>query len=362
MSEGSDSGEKVFDPTPQKLAEARKKGDIPRSNDVTAAATYIALLAVIVTVGGVSIRRAASDLMALIAEPDRLAGQFLGPGGPGLSARLIGDVMVALLPLFLMPILAVLVSLFAQQALVFSGEKLMPKMSRISLLSNAKNKFGPTGLVEFAKSFVKLMAISVALFLYLSRDVDEMIGTAMAEAHVLAALMMETLATLLTIVVLIVVPIAAVDFVWQRFDHSRKLRMSLQDMKDENRHSDGDPHAKAQRRQRGQEIAMNRMLLDVPKADVVIVNPTHYAVALKWSRAKGSAPVCVAKGEDEVALRIREVATTAGIPIHSDPPTARALNATVEIGREIRPEHYRAVAAAVRFADRMRQAAKARGR
>ena len=106
---------------------------------------------------------------------------------------------------------------------------------------------------------------------------------------------------------------------------------------------------------------MNRMLLDVPKADVVIVNPTHYAVALKWSRAKGSAPVCVAKGEDEVALRIREVAETARIPIHSDAPTARALHAAVEIGREIRPEHYRAVAAAVRFADRMRASARARG-
>ena len=118
---------------------------------------------------------------------------------------------------------------------------------------------------------------------------------------------------------------------------------------------------KAQRRSRAEAIATNRMLLDVPKADVVIVNPTHFAVALKWSRAKGSAPVCVAKGEGEVALRIREVAATAGVPIHADPPTARALHATVEIGREIAPEHYRAVAAAIRFADRMRQRRAARG-
>lgn len=119
---------------------------------------------------------------------------------------------------------------------------------------------------------------------------------------------------------------------------------------------------KGQRRARAQEIATNRMLLDVPKADVVIVNPTHYAVALKWSRSKGSAPVCVAKGVDEVALRIRAVAETARIPVHSDAPTARALHATVEIGREIAPEQYRAVAAAIRFADRMRRAARSRGR
>lgn len=165
----------------------------------------------------------------------------------------------------------------------------------------------------------------------------------------------------MTITCLIAVTVAGVDLVWQRFDHARKLRMSFQDMKQEAKSSEGDPYIKAQRRQRGQAIATNRMLLDVPTADVVIVNPTHYAVALKWSRARGSAPVCVAKGEDEIALKIREIAATAGIPVHADPPTARALHATVELGREITPEHYRAVAAAVRFADRMRRAARGRG-
>jgi flagellar biosynthetic protein FlhB len=104
------------------------------------------------------------------------------------------------------------------------------------------------------------------------------------------------------------------------------------------------------------------MLADVPKADVVIVNPTHFAVALKWSRRKGAAPVCVAKGVDEVAARIRAAAAEAGVPIHRDPPTARALHATVNLGEEVRPEHYRAVAAAIRFAERMRSRARAAGR
>jgi len=153
-----------------------------------------------------------------------------------------------------------------------------------------------------------------------------------------------------------------IDVVWQRFDHARRLRMSFQELREENRQSEGDPHVKAQRRNRAEAIATNRMLLDVPKADVVIVNPTHVAVALRWSRAKGSAPVCVAKGEDAVALRIREVAETAGVPLHADPPTARALHAAVPVGREIAPEHYRTVAAAIRFSERMRAAARARGR
>ena len=113
-----------------------------------------------------------------------------------------------------------------------------------------------------------------------------------------------------------------------------------------------------QRRQRGQEIATNRMLQDVGTADVVVVNPTHYAVALKWNRKARGAPICVAKGVDDVAARIRERAAEAGVPIHSDPPTARAIHANVEIGQQIQPEQYRAVAAAIRFAETMRKRRK----
>ena len=134
--------------------------------------------------------------------------------------------------------------------------------------------------------------------------------------------------------------------------------MTHEELKEETKRSEGDPHIKQQRRQRGQEIATNRMLLDVDGADVVIVNPTHYAVALKWTRTPGSAPKCVAKGVDEIAARIRERASEAGVPIHQDPPTARAVHASVEVGDEIQPEHYIAVAAAIRFAEDLRKTAK----
>jgi flagellar biosynthetic protein FlhB len=134
--------------------------------------------------------------------------------------------------------------------------------------------------------------------------------------------------------------------------------MSRKEMLDEFKANEGDPHLKSARRQRAQEVATNRMLTDVAKADVVVVNPTHYAVALRWDRTKRGAPICVAKGVDEIARRIRERAAEHGIPIHRDPPTARAMHASVEIGQEIRPEHYRAVAAAIRFADSMRKRAR----
>ena len=137
--------------------------------------------------------------------------------------------------------------------------------------------------------------------------------------------------------------------------------MSHKELRDEYKESEGDPAMKQQRRQRAQDIAMNQMMGDVPSADVVVVNPTHYAVALKWKRGSGEVPVCVAKGVDEVAARIREKAREAGVPIHSDPPTARALHATIEIGQQISQEHYRPVAAAIRFADAMRKRAKENG-
>jgi flagellar biosynthetic protein FlhB len=127
---------------------------------------------------------------------------------------------------------------------------------------------------------------------------------------------------------------------------------------DETKNSEGDPHLKQERRARAQAIAAQQMMSDVPKADVIIVNPTHYAVALKWARKAGSAPTCVAKGVDEIAMRIREVAMENGVPIHSDPPTARALHAVTEIGHEIAPDQYQAVAAAIRFADQMRDRAR----
>lgn len=362
MSEGGESGggEKTHDPTPQRLTEARRRGDIPRSGDVTVAATYLGLLAVVMTVGAHALREAGSVLMFLVGQPDRLEGLALGPGGAKLMASLLGQLAWALAPIFLAPMAAVLVSLFAQQAITVSADKIQPKLSRLSLLGNAKKKFGVSGFVEFGKAVAKLTAVATALWIYLSRDIDRMIGAATAEAGVVGGIMLQSLVVLLSVTCVIAVATAAVDLVWQRFEFTKRNRMSFQELRDENKQNEGDPHVKSQRRGRAQAIATNRMLLDVPKADVVVVNPTHVAVALKWSRTKGSAPVCVAKGEDEVALRIREVAATAGVPLHSDPPTARALNATVGIGQEIPPEQYRAVAAAIRFSDKMRKAARER--
>ena len=358
MSDQSDQGEKVHDPTPQKLEEARLKGDIPRSMDVSAAAAMIGLLLALYFAGG-AISQSSGAVMATVVErAHEFSGVMLRPGGLKLAYEWTNAALLPLLPIFLLPFGLALISLLAQRAFAMSLDKVMPKLSKLGLISNAKQKFGPTGLVQFLKSVVKMMTITTILVLYLLGINDELIGSVFGNKHSVFAMLGETLIYITMASCIVFSVIGVIDVLWQRYDHSRKLRMSFQDLKDEHKNTEGDPHTKAQRRQRGHDIATNRMLLDVPKADVIIVNPTHYAVALTWDRKPGKAPECVAKGVDDIASKIREMAAEHGVPIHSDPKTARALYSSTEIGQEIEPKHYKAVAAAINFAEKMRQKAK----
>jgi flagellar biosynthetic protein FlhB len=256
--------------------------------------------------------------------------------------------------------LFVLLTLFAQRAVVFSFSKVAPKLSKISPISGAKNKFGPKGLFEFAKSAAKLGLVSALLMWFAMGKLDEMLVALMTSPAQIMVQLSSLLIEFLTIVFVMSLIIGGIDYLWQSAEHIRKNMMTRQEVTDEAKQSDGDPHHKQMRRQRAYDIAMNQMLADVPTADVVIVNPTHYAVALKWDRASKQAPVCVAKGVDEIAARIREVASSSKIAIHSDPPTARALFASVDVGAVIKPDHYKAVAAAIRFAEDMRTQARNR--
>lgn len=360
-SQDTDQADKSFEPTPQKLQQAREKGEFARSTDLSVAAAYLGLLVVFLAVGSASVREFGSGLLVFLNQPDQLTQPRLDGSG---DVRLRGSVMsaaTATLPWFLVPALAVLLSILAQRAFVVTPSKLAPKLSRISLISNAKQKFGRNGWFEFFKSFTKLLLYSVCLAVYIRANLSELIALAGADPAISTAALGHMGLEFLGIATVIALGIGGIDALWQHAEHRRKNRMTRQELMDETKSTEGDPHLKQARRQRGQEIARNQMLADVPGADVVIVNPTHYAVALQWSRQPGSAPVCVAKGTDEIALRIREIASQSGVPLHSDPPTARALHAAVGIGEEITSDQYRAVAAAIRFADDMRRKAREAG-
>ena len=354
-----DDSDKTFDATEHKLQKAREKGELARSADLHTAGSYAGFLLAAVATGAGAMREAGSLMMRLLDQPDRIA-PLVFSGGAGMAALggLLAGVAGALSMFFLLPGGLALLSVVAQRSLVFAPARLEPKLSRISPVTNARNKFGPSGLFEFAKNTVKLIAFSGVLGVFLGGQLRRIAASLHADPGQVGVLMVRMAVGFLAVVVVIALLIGAADFFWQRFDHARRQRMSHKEVRDEHKEHEGDPHMKQQRRQRGMEIVSGRMMEDVPQADVVIVNPTHYAVALRWSRAPGTAPVCVAKGVDHLALRIRDLARESGVPVHHDPPVARALHAGTAIGEEIDPRHYRAVAAAIRFADAMRRKAR----
>lgn len=357
MSEQDSALEKEFEPTEHKLAEQRRKGEVPRSTDLNTAAALLGLLLASLASGYFMIRELGDLGMVLLGQSDRLSALVSARATAPIGGVLL-HVAGAVAPFFVLPLVMVLGSLFLQRALIFAPEKLEPKMSRLSLIENAKSKFGRNGLFEFAKAAVKLAIVTALLVAFGVHHLTDILGSMTVSPGQASALMVSLVLRFLGLVLVLWLGIGAIDYLWQRAEHMRQNRMSHQELRDEMKQTEGDPHSKAERRRRGREIASNRMLDAVPEASVVIVNPTHYAVALKWSPQSPRAPVCVAKGVDEMAARIRERAQAAGVAIHSDPATARALFATIKLDQEIKPEHYAAVAAAIRFAETLR--AKAR--
>ncbi|WP_299847474.1 flagellar biosynthesis protein FlhB [uncultured Roseovarius sp.] len=361
MAGQDDDTEKTHEPTPHKLNEARKKGEIARSADLTTAAAYGGFLLAALAIGGTSVKQVSTSLMVLIDQSEKLADLFFNGQATTAVGGLLGAIGLGLLGWFLIPATTSILSVVAQRGLVFAPSKLSFKASRINPIQNAKNKYGPSGLFEFGKSFAKLLFYSILLGVFLSYRISDMAGALHGDPKIVGSLMARVIIEFMFVVLLIALGVGAIDFMWQRHDHLRKNRMSHKEIRDEHKQQEGDPYMKQERRQRGAQIASEQMMADVPTADVVIVNPTHYAVALKWSRAPGAAPVCVAKGVDHVAHSIRELAIESGVPIHSDPPTARAVHAGTQIGEEIDPDQYRAVAAAIRFAEAMRRKARSFG-
>lgn len=362
MSDGSEDEDKQFEPTQKKLDDARKKGEIARSTDLNTAASYFGIVLVSLALGSGTMLGFGELLAALIANSDKISEVFFSDSAQPVFGGIIHESVINAGPWFLIPGLVVLLTILAQRSFIIAPTKLVPKLSRLSLLANAKNKFGRSGLFEFSKSFFKLLIYSILLAIFLNARLEQILGTVHLPPALVTSVLLRLVVDFLSIVLIIALSIGFVDFAWQKAEHTRKNMMSRKEVTDEAKESEGDPHMKQQRRQKGYEIAMNQMLADVPKADVIIVNPEHYAVALQWDRAAGRAPTCVAKGVDEIAARIREIAAESGIPIHRDPPTARTLFATVEVGQEIQPEQYKPVAAAIRFAEMMRKKVRLGGR
>lgn len=354
MNNQSDESSKTFEATPNKLSEARKKGEFARSADLNTSAGYGGFVVAALIGGAASIDAFGNAMAVLLDQASSLSHVLVEDGGHSHFTELLKILCTSVLVWFLLPAAFSMVSAVAQRSIVFTPSKLKPKLSRISAFQNAKNKFGTSGLFEFAKNLTKITLISIFLGLYLANKLPLMAGILNATPAIAASVFCQILIDFFIIVFLISVVMGLIDYLWQYFDHLRRNRMSHKEIKDENKEQEGDPTIKQERRQRSSKIANQQTATAVASADVLIVNPSHYAVALSWSRAPGTAPFVVAKGIDHVALQMKEIAYNKNVPIRSDPPTARALFASTQIGDEIDQKHYRAVAAAIRFAESIR--------
>jgi flagellar biosynthetic protein FlhB len=336
-------GERTFDATARKLDQARERGEVPVSREASTAGIYVATLVAILLAGGLIARHVGEILLPMLDQPDALLDAT--PEGWRDAGQAVAVALaLALVPFFVLVVTGSLLPYLLQNSIVMSTERITPKFSHLSPMRGIKRIFGMRSLFEMAKNMVKLIAVSIACFavvLPLYRNAVGLISTAIPA---MLAIMQQSLTAVLLATTLVAVAVAGIDVPYQHWAWRRRMRMSMEEMRKELRESEGDPQIKARQRKLRLKRAQRRMMHDVPKATVVITNPTHFAVALRYQRGKDSAPVMVAKGADLIAARIRETARQHDVTIVENPPLARALHASVEIGEMIPQQHFEAVA------------------
>ena len=352
MAEQSEENEKSEDPTQKRLQDALERGDVAKSQEVSTWFVLAGGTLMLMTFAG----SMGSGLKATFA--GLLANAHQIPADGSSLVRLSGRLGVEVIAAIAIPVL--LVALFAvagnmiQHRLVWSAESLKPKLSKISPAAGLKRLFSKQALVNFVKGILKIALLGTVMAMLLWPERDRLDTLVTLDVAAILPFTSVFALKMLGFVVVILAFIAAADFFFQYRQWYEKQKMSLREIKEEFKHTEGDPAIKARIRRIRETRMRKRMMAAVPDASVVIMNPTHYAVALKYERGD-NAPVCVAKGVDAIALKIREVAETHHVPVVENPPLARALHASVEIDQEVPAEHYRAVAEVIGYVMRLRQ-------
>ncbi|MFN3523230.1 MAG: flagellar biosynthesis protein FlhB [Phenylobacterium sp.] len=347
MAEENDAASKTEDPTPRKLEQAREKGEVAKTPDLAPLAAMAAAAAVLALGGGYLLRNLAMALLPFIAHPEAIP--LGGAGGLGVARMAMLAAAPILAAVLLTAAAAGAAGNLMQHGLMFTPSKLAPSLNKLSPLAGFKRLFGLDGLMQFVKSIVKILMVGAVAWLVMRPHWRELRELAALDPAAILPLSAAILRKLVFAVVALLLVIAGSDYLWQRYRFMERMRMSKEEVKEEFKQTDGDPHVKARLRQIRHERARRRMMQAVPGATVVVMNPTHYAVALKYDAQETPAPMCVAKGLDAVALRIRQIAEEAGVPVIEDPPLARALYAAVDIDDVIPPAHYEAVAKIIGF-------------
>ncbi len=356
MADESDSSTKTEEASPRKLEEARKQGNVAKSSDVPAFATLAAAAGFLAIAGGWMSRNLAAQLLPFVAHPDSF--DLSGDGGVIVMRRALLALAPIVIGVMSAAALAGVAGNLIQTGFMFVPSKLMPDASKLSPAEGFKRLFGLDGMIHFLKSALKIGLVAAVAWLVMRPHLGDFQLLVGMDPNALLPLAIEMLKALFWGVLALLGAGALADWFWQRQRFMQRMRMTKEEMKDDFKQSEGDPHIRARLRQMRYERAKKRMMQNVPKATVVVMNPTHYAIALRYEAGDTPAPLCVAKGIDDVAFRIREVAEANNIPIIEDAPLARALYATVEIDEVIPREHYEAVAKVIGFV--MQQAKRRR--
>jgi flagellar biosynthesis protein FlhB len=347
MAEEQDDSQKTEDPTSRRLDEARNRGQVANSREVNNLLMLGVFSLSVLFFGGPAAGALYKASLPFIESPDLVPADF--GHLVQLGWKLLGVLLMAGAVPLVLAVIAAIGAGYLQFGLVWSADGITPKLDKISPLAGLKRMFSMRSLAEFVRGLLKLAVVgSVAMFLILPEvaHLNKLIGMEMIQ------LLGETkalLAKLLIGVVSIVAAIATIDVIYQRMQHLREMRMSRQEIKDEFKETEGDPLIKGRLRQLRMERTRRRMMAQVPQSDVVVTNPTHYAVALKYDPGSMAAPKMMAKGVDKVAQKIREIAKEHGIPVVENPPLARGLFAAVEVDQEVTPEFYKAVAEVISY-------------
>ena len=345
--------ERTEDPTQKKLDDALERGDVAKSQEVNTWFIIAGATLILLAFSGQMGSGLQTTLRGLLANAHDIP--LDGRGVMHMTSRLGIEVIAAIAIPFLLLALAAICGNMIQHRLVWSAESLKPKLNKISPGAGMKRLFSKQALANFAKGLVKIGLLGAVMTAILWPEWQRLDTLVTLDPAAILPLTKSLSLGVMGTVVAILAFIAAADYLFQYRQWFERQKMSLQEIKDEFKQSEGDPTMKGRIRQMRFERTRRRMMAAVPKASVIITNPTHYAVALQYERGM-NAPVCLAKGVDGVALKIREVAGAHNIPIVENPPLARALHATVEIDREIPVEHYKAVAEVIGYVMRLRRA------
>lgn len=349
--EAPERSSKTEDPSQKKLDDAHKKGDVVKSQEVTTWFMLAGSGLIFAMMAGPTSAGLMESLKGLMANADRLeiGGAGFGQFFYGLAGTIL---LVALIPLVVLLAFGIAGNL-VQHMPVLSIDPITPKLSKISPIEGAKRLFSVEALVNFAKGLVKLAVVAGVLWFVLSPDMARMEGMITADPALILADFQELGLKIFGAVLAVVTIIAIADYVYQRNRWWERQKMTVQETREEYKQMEGDPKIKGRIRAIRSERSRQRMMQAVPQATVVITNPTHYAVALKYDKSM-AAPLCLAKGADAIALKIREIATENDVPIVENPPLARALYASVDVDETIPTEHFKAVAQVIGFVMRLK--------